>query len=102
MKMASFGMGATRPRPQTVLRIVIPTAIPGILTGVMLALARAMGETAPLLFTALFSGLLVRRQSHAADRVFVGAHLQLRPAAPSSTSVALTWAASLVLVEYPS
>ena len=53
MKAAAFGMGATR--AQVVLRIVIPTAIPGILTGVMLALARAMGETAPLLFTALFS-----------------------------------------------
>ena len=53
MKMAAFGMGATR--AQVVLHVVIPTAIPGILTGVMLALARAMGETAPLLFTALFS-----------------------------------------------
>ena len=33
--------------------IVIPAAIPGITTGVMLALARASGETAPLLFTSL-------------------------------------------------
>ena len=46
-------MGAT-PR-QTILRVMLPTAFPGILTGVMLAIARAAGETAPLLFTAGFS-----------------------------------------------
>ena len=40
---------------QVVWQIVLPTAMPGILTGVMLAVARAAGETAPLLFTALFS-----------------------------------------------
>ncbi len=33
-------------------RIVLPTALPGLLTGVLLAVARAAGETAPLLFTA--------------------------------------------------
>ena len=75
MKNAAFGMGATR--AQTVLRIVIPTAIPGILTGVMLALARAMGETAPLLFTALFSDYWFEGKSDAAHRVLVRAHLQL-------------------------
>ena len=37
-----------------VWKVVLPTALPGILTGVMLAVARAAGETAPLLFTALF------------------------------------------------
>jgi phosphate transport system permease protein len=35
-----------------ILRIVIPTALPGMITGVLLAVARAAGETAPLLFTA--------------------------------------------------
>src|SRR6185295_15715883 len=53
MRLAALGMGASR--METTLRVVLPTALPGILTGVMLALARAMGETAPLLFTALFS-----------------------------------------------
>jgi phosphate transport system permease protein len=53
MREAALGMGATR--TQMVLRVTIPTAMPGILTGVMLAVARAAGETAPLLFTALFS-----------------------------------------------
>ncbi|BFM39545.1 phosphate ABC transporter permease PstA [Synechocystis sp. LKSZ1] len=40
---------------QTTLKIIVPTAIPGITTGVLLAVARAAGETAPLMFTALFS-----------------------------------------------
>ncbi|WP_421379858.1 phosphate ABC transporter permease PstA [Bacillus salacetis] len=46
LREASYGMGATK--WQTVKNIVLPTAIPGILTGVILALSRAIGETAPL------------------------------------------------------
>lgn len=41
------------PQWKTTLRIVMPTALGGIVTGIMLAVARAAGETAPLLFTAL-------------------------------------------------
>lgn len=44
---ASFGMGATK--WQTIRRVVLPSAIPGILTGNILALSRAIGETAPLI-----------------------------------------------------
>ncbi|WP_404453022.1 phosphate ABC transporter permease PstA [Virgibacillus necropolis] len=44
---ASYAMGATK--WQTIRRIVLPAAIPGILTGGILALSRAIGETAPLL-----------------------------------------------------
>lgn len=50
---AAVGMGCTS--TQVVRRVLLPTAFPGILTGVLLAVARAAGETAPLLFTALFS-----------------------------------------------
>ncbi|MFJ7746184.1 phosphate ABC transporter permease PstA [Peribacillus sp. NPDC097295] len=46
LRDASFGMGATK--WQTVLKVVLPAAIPGILTGGILALSRAIGETAPL------------------------------------------------------
>ncbi|MBM7097614.1 phosphate ABC transporter permease PstA [Bacillus sp. H-16] len=46
LREASFGMGATK--WQTIKNVVLPTAIPGILTGVILALSRAIGETAPL------------------------------------------------------
>ena len=50
-RQASYGMGATR--WQTVRRVVLPQALPGILTGTILALGRAIGETAPLLMVGL-------------------------------------------------
>ena len=53
IRWASIGVGSSR--YQTVLQIVLPAAVPSILTGVTLAIARAAGETAPLIFTALFS-----------------------------------------------
>ncbi|MCM0589005.1 MAG: phosphate ABC transporter permease PstA [Gloeotrichia echinulata CP02] len=52
-RLASAALGGTR--FQTTFRVVVNAAIPGITTGVLLALARATGETAPLIFTALFS-----------------------------------------------
>ncbi|MEW5721782.1 MAG: phosphate ABC transporter permease PstA, partial [Thermodesulfobacteriota bacterium] len=47
---ASLGLGATR--WQTIWRVVLPAALPGILTGGILGLGRAAGETAPIMFTA--------------------------------------------------
>ncbi|AEH38905.1 phosphate ABC transporter permease PstA [Halopiger xanaduensis] len=47
MRQASYGMGATR--WQTVRNVVLPEALPGIMTGNILAMGRAIGETAPLL-----------------------------------------------------
>ncbi len=99
MKEAAIGMGATP--TQTVWMVLIPTAIPGILNGIMLAVARAAGETAPLLFTALFSNYWL--WSHGHMRL-------MRPTAslavliynfagqPFENQVELAWAAALVLV----
>src|SRR5690606_3341232 len=50
LREGALALGATRGR--AVLTVVLPAALPGIVTGVMLALARVAGETAPLLFTA--------------------------------------------------
>jgi phosphate transport system permease protein len=47
---ASLGLGATK--LQTIFRVVLPAALPGILTGGILGLSRAAGETAPIMFTA--------------------------------------------------
>jgi phosphate transport system permease protein len=49
-RQASLALGATR--WQTIARVVLPAALPGMLTGVILGLARAAGETAPIMFTA--------------------------------------------------
>jgi phosphate transport system permease protein len=46
------GLALGSPRWRIVFRIVLPTALPGLITGGLLAIARAAGETAPLLFTA--------------------------------------------------
>jgi phosphate transport system permease protein len=51
MREGALALGATRAR--AVFSVVLPAALPGIVTGVVLALARIAGETAPLLFTAL-------------------------------------------------
>lgn len=95
MKLAAIGMGATQ--TETVWKVVVPTAMPGILTGVMLALARAMGETAPLLFTALFSdywfeGKLGEPIASLAVLIYNFS------GSPFENQIRLAWAASLVLV----
>lgn len=95
MKMAALGMGATR--TQMVLRVVVPTAMPGILTGVMLALARAMGETAPLLFTALFSDYWFEGELHK-PIASLAVLIYNFSGSPFEHLVKLAWAASLVLV----
>ena len=47
---ASFALGATK--WQTIFKVVLPAALPGILTGTILGISRAAGETAPIMFTA--------------------------------------------------
>ncbi|ADR60629.1 MULTISPECIES: phosphate ABC transporter permease PstA [Pseudomonas] len=99
MKDAAYGMGCTR--AQVIWKIVLPTGLPAILTGVMLAVARAAGETAPLLFTALFSNYWIYHD---------GSLEVMNPTAslavliynfsgmPFDNQLELAWAASLVLV----
>ena len=50
LREAGLALGA--PRWRVIARVVLPAALPGIITGVLLSIARAAGETAPLLFTA--------------------------------------------------
>lgn len=51
LREGALALGATRAR--AVFTVVLPAALPGIITGILLALARIAGETAPLLFTSL-------------------------------------------------
>lgn len=99
MKEAAIGMGATN--TQTVWMVLLPTAMPGILTGVMLAIARAAGETAPLLFTALFSNywLVSHGRANLMQPVASLAVLIYNfSGMPFANQVELAWAAALVLV----
>jgi phosphate transport system permease protein len=95
MREAAIGMGATK--TQMVLRVVVPTALPGILTGVMLAVARAAGETAPLLFTALFSDywLTINPMEPTPSLAVLIFDFS---GSPFPNQIEIAWAASLVLV----
>ena len=72
LREAALALGA--PRWKVIFRIVLPTALPGIVTGSLLAVARAAGETAPLLFTAAFvlgsSGDLSQRMNSLPLQIF--------------------------------
>ncbi|MGO9529770.1 MAG: phosphate ABC transporter permease PstA [Syntrophobacteraceae bacterium] len=99
MREAAIGMGATQ--AQTVWMVLLPTAFPGILTGVMLAIARAAGETAPLLFTALFSNYWLTsggRIDFMQPMASLAVLIYNFSAMPFENQVELAWAAALVLV----
>jgi phosphate transport system permease protein len=95
LREASYALGV--PRWRTVLRIVLPTASTGITTGVMLAIARVVGETAPVL-------LVVGNSNFINNNVFSGAQSSLplfvfQGAGSSSTfDVQRAWAAALTLI----
>jgi phosphate transport system permease protein len=81
--------------------VLLPTAFPGILTGVMLAVARAAGETAPLLFTALFSNYWINGGGHIElmqPTASLAVLIYNFSAMPFDNQVELAWAAALVLV----
>jgi len=63
LREASFAMGATK--WQTTTKVVLPAAFSGVITGSILGLGRAAGETAPIMFTAV-----VLMQSHLSDSIF--------------------------------
>lgn len=91
---ASFGLGATS--FQTIFRIVLPDALPAIMTGVMLAVARAAGETAPVLFTALFSQNWIH--SLMEPTASLSALIYNFASLPYAYQVKMAWSASLILV----
>jgi phosphate transport system permease protein len=93
---ASYGLGASR--FQTIWRAVLPEALPAIMTGLMLAVARAAGETAPVLFTALFNAYWSTSLSQptASLAVLIYTYASL----PYDYQIQMAWTASLVLVAF--
>jgi phosphate transport system permease protein len=95
MREAAIGMGATQ--AEVVWHILIPTALPAILTGILLAVARGAGETAPLLFTLTFSDFWLR--GHFMEPTASLAVLIYNfSKSPFENQKEIAWAASLVLV----
>ena len=94
MKDAAYGMGCTR--TQVIWKVVLPTGMPGVLTGVMLAVAGAAGESAPLLFTALFSNYYL--SGLAEPTASLSILIYNFSGMPFDNQIELAWAASLVLV----
>ncbi|MFL0770892.1 MAG: phosphate ABC transporter permease PstA [Prochlorococcus sp.] len=94
LRRAALGVGASR--FLTILRITLPSAFTPIATGVMLAIARAAGETAPLIFTALFSSFWP--QGILSPIASLSVLIWNFSTMPYETQVQLAWAASFVLV----
>jgi len=98
LREASLALGV--PRWRTVYSIVLPTAIGGILTGVVLAVARVAGETAPILFTSsVVTGNGVSTDvTHALQSLPLSIFIDSE--SPSPDDQAAGWAAALVLIAF--
>lgn len=97
LRQAAVGVGATN--YQTVLQVVLPAALSSIATGITLSLARAAGETAPVLFTARFGSFWIRNLNDLSQPTPSLAVLVYNFAtSPFENQISIAWAASLVLV----
>jgi len=95
LREASLALGVSR--WQTVLRVVLPTSFGGILTGTTLAIARAAGETAPLLFTCAIAGQIVDwNPTHSVQSIPLTIFEYSESADPTQHQQA--WAAAFVLI----
>ena len=97
LRDASFALGVTKWR--TTWSIVLPAAIGGILTGVVIAVARVAGETAPLLFTTSIAASQISTDvSHALPTLPVT--IFIFSESPDPGEQAAAWAAALVLIAF--
>ena len=95
LREASLALGV--PLWKTILRIVLPTALPGIVTGVMLAIARAMGETAPILLTA-FGSASINTDPFNDPQESLALFVYKQAGDAQQTAVNRAWTAALTLI----
>jgi phosphate transport system permease protein len=81
----------------TIVRIVLPTALPGIVTGVMLAIARVTGETAPLLVT-VFGNTAINANPFSGAQAALPLFVFSEAGLPNDTAIARAWAGALTLI----
>jgi phosphate transport system permease protein len=95
VKEAGLALGASRWR--ATVSVTIPTALSGMITGALLAVARAAGETAPLLFTSsIFASTVVTNPSQALPNIPVTIFQYSE--SPDPTKHAQAWGAALILI----
>src|ERR1700729_3940385 len=94
LREAALALGA--PRWRVVSRVVLPTATPGLVTGCLLAIARGMGETAPLLFTVATATTLTYNLGPQMNTLPVLIYTDIQ--SPRQAIVDRAWGAALTLV----
>jgi phosphate transport system permease protein len=95
LREASFALGV--PQWRTILSIVIPTALPGITTGVMLAIARVAGETAPVLLT-VFGSQSINTSPLNGPQESLPLFIFQQANLPNETAVNRAWTGALTLI----
>jgi len=95
LREASYALGI--PRWRTIRAIVLPTALPGITTGIMLAVARVSGETAPLLLT-VFGNTAINVNPFSGPQEALPLFVFSQAGLPNDTALARAWAGALTLI----
>jgi phosphate transport system permease protein len=95
LRQASLALGATRWR--TIRKVILPAALPGIVTGAILGLSRAAGETAPVLFTAVFFSAPLPT-SPLDKTMALPYHIYIMATQPNKPQPGIVWGSALVLV----
>ncbi|GAA5147409.1 phosphate ABC transporter permease PstA [Nocardioides marinquilinus] len=93
LREASYALGT--PKWRTIVKVVLPTTIGGIITGVTLAVARVIGETAPLL---LIAGLAARTNTDPFSGAMTTLPVQIYSFNSRQETLDLAWGAALVLI----
>ncbi|CAN5338247.1 phosphate ABC transporter permease PstA [soil metagenome] len=96
IREASLALGV--PRWKTITRVVIPTALSGIVTGVLLAVARVAGETAPLILTILGTNFSVDADIFEGPYTTLSLQIYQLAGQPSNQVVEVAWGAALLLI----
>ncbi|MFE3455128.1 phosphate ABC transporter permease PstA [Nonomuraea sp. NPDC059194] len=95
LREASYALGV--PKWRTILKVVLPTAFTGIVTGVMLAIARVAGETAPLLLTVFFTDS-INNDPFNGPQMGLPLYVFDQAARPNDTAIDRAWAGALTLI----
>lgn len=97
LREASYALGI--PRWRTIVSIVLPAALPGITTGIMLAISRVSGETAPLLLT-VFGNASINTNPFSGPQEGLPLYVFSEAGLPNNPSIDRAWAGALTLIVF--